>query len=39
LPRLISPNPELAVLSGAVVGFSLGLIGGEGTILTAPLMR
>lgn len=31
-------QPLLAILSGAVVGFSLGLIGGGGSILAVPLI-
>jgi len=31
-------HPLLAVLSGAIVGFTLGLIGGGGSIMATPLL-
>ena len=31
-------QPILAILSGSIVGFSLGLIGGGGSILAVPLL-
>jgi uncharacterized membrane protein YfcA len=35
---LIGPQDVAAIVSGAVVGFSLGLVGGGGSILAVPLL-
>ncbi len=38
VPRVTSVQAVLAVASGALVGFTLGLIGGGGSILATPLL-